>query len=51
LEVGPVSDRTGVNDREVPSFVKRDKLISLSKEGVREGLGFKLVDFATEGSD
>jgi hypothetical protein len=51
LEVGPVSDRTGVNDREVPSFVKRDKLISLSEEGVRECLGFKLVDFATEGSD
>jgi hypothetical protein len=51
LEVGPVSDRTGVNDREVPSFVKRDEFISFSDEGVRECLGFKLIDFATEGCD
>jgi hypothetical protein len=51
LEVGPVSDRAGVNDREVGFFVKKDKLISLPEQGVRECFGLKLVDFATKGGN
>jgi hypothetical protein len=51
LKISAVGDGAGVDNSDIRRFSKRDKAVSLLLQGSHQGLGFKLVDFATQCSN